>query len=152
MGTLASELGSHAERISGQPRIYVDANVPAGLVAFMRAQLHWDVLFVMEHDDLRRARDDEHYRLARQLRRTLITFDRDYLDDRKFPPSESGGVLVLIAPQESGYMTLLRRLDVEVFRSEPLLPLERRKLYVHVDWTAAAAGKTGTAKQAPRRA
>ena len=36
MGTLASELGPHAERITEQPRVYVDANVPAGLVAFMR--------------------------------------------------------------------------------------------------------------------
>ena len=89
MGTLASELGSHAERISGQSRVYIDANVPAGLVAFMRTRLHWDVLFVIEHDDLRRASDGEHYRLARQLRRTLITFDRDYLDDRKFPSGEN---------------------------------------------------------------
>ena len=56
MGTLASELGAHADRIAGQPRLYVDANVPAGLVSFMRNQLRWDVLFVIEHDDLRRAR------------------------------------------------------------------------------------------------
>ena len=137
MGTLASELGSHAERISGQPRVYIDANVPAGLVAFMRTHLHWDVLFVIEHDDLRRARDGEHYRLARQLRRTLITFDRDYLDDKKFPLAESGGVLVLTAPQERGYIALLKRLDKEIFRTEQptdLLPLEHRKLHLHVDW------------------
>ena len=63
MGTLASELGAHAARIAGVPRIYVDANVPAGLVTFMRGTLRWDVLFVIEHDDLRRARDGEHYRL-----------------------------------------------------------------------------------------
>jgi hypothetical protein len=91
----------------------------------------------MEHDDLRRARDGEHYRLARQLRRTLITLDRDYLDDRKFPPDESGGVLVLHAPEEHGYLTLLKRLDADVFRPERperLLPLEGRKLHVHVDW------------------
>ena len=143
MGTLASELGVHAERIAGQPRLYVDANVPAGLVAFMRTQLHWDVLFVIEHDDLRRARDGDHYRLARELRRTLITLDRDYLDDRRFPPAESGGVLVLTAPEERGYMALLTRLDAELFRTERperserperTLPLEGRKLHVHVDW------------------
>jgi hypothetical protein len=145
MGTLASELGPHVERRAGQPRIYVDANMPARLVAFMRASLDWDVLFVIEHDDLRRARDGEHYRLARQLRRTLITLDRDYLDDRKFPADESGGVVVLMAPEENGYLKLLRRLDSEVFRpagnggsgadSERGLPLEGRKLHVHVDWT-----------------
>src|SRR5829696_3341853 len=98
MGTLASELGAHAGRIAGQPRLYVDANVPAGLVAFMRTRLQWDVLFVIEHADLRRARDGDHFRLARQWRRTLITLDRDYLDDRTFPPDEGGGVIVLMAP------------------------------------------------------
>jgi hypothetical protein len=146
MGTLASELGPHANRLTGQPRIYVDANVPAGLVLFMRNTLKWDVLFVIEHDDLRRARDGEHYRLARQLRRTLITLDRDYLDDRRFPVADSGGVLVLTAPQEGGYIDLLRRLDTEVFRavdggpaagatSGSSLPLAGRKLHMHVDGT-----------------
>ena len=142
MGTLASELGPHANRLTGQPRIYVDANVPAGLVAFMRTTLHWDVLFVIEHDDLRRARDGEHYRLARQLRRTLITLDRDYLDDRRFPAAESGGVLVLTAPEERGYIGLLRRLDAELFRAADagaaavdLLPLAGRKVHMHVDGT-----------------
>ena len=101
MGTLSSELGVHAGRIAGQPRVYVDANVPAGLVAFMRTDLHWDVLFVIEHEDLRRERDGEHFRLARELRRTLITLDRDYLDDRFFPEEESGGVIVLSAPDQS---------------------------------------------------
>ena len=134
MGTLASELGPHAERIAGRPRLYVDANVPAGLVAFMRTRLHWDVLFVIEHDDLRRARDFEHYHLARELRRTLITFDRDYLDDRKFPPSESGGVVVLTAPEERGYMALLKKLNDGILREHLDLPLEGRKLHVHVDW------------------
>ena len=133
MGTLGSELAPHANRIAGQPRLYVDANVPAGLVAFMRTRLQWDVLFVIEHDELRRARDGEHYRFARDWRRTLLTLDRDYLDDRKFPPHESGGVVVLIAPTDSGYEALLTRLD-DVLRSEADLPLEGRKLHVHVDW------------------
>ena len=137
MGTLPSELGPHVERLTEHPRVYVDANVPAGLVAFMRTRLHWDALFVIEHDDLRRASDGEHFRLARRLRRTLISFDRDYLDDRKFPPDESGGVVILTAPEERGYVALLTRLDREVFR--PSLascapPFEGRKLHVHVDW------------------
>jgi hypothetical protein len=151
MGTLASELGGHAERVAGCPRVYVDANVPAGLVSYMRYTLHWDVLFVLEHEDLRRARDGEHFRLARQLRRTLITLDRDYLDDRRFPPSESGGVLVLAAPGERGFAALLGRLDREMLRRAPpsdrgdaevlvtdRLPLHGRKLHVHVDWRSEA--------------
>jgi hypothetical protein len=140
VGTLSSELGVHAARLADQPRVYVDANMPAGLVGFMRTTLKWDVLFVIEHDDLRRARDDEHYLMARQLRRTLLTLDRDYLDDRKFPPPESGGVLVLTAPDERGYATLLTRLDREIFRSPQtaadatMLPFAGRKLHLHVDW------------------
>jgi hypothetical protein len=137
MGTLASELGPHAGRIAGQPRLYVDANVPAGLVTYMRTKLQWDVLFVIEHDELRRARDDEHYRLAREWGRTLLTFDRDYLDDRKFPPSESGGVVVLTAPTDSGYEELLARLD-DVLRIDVVLPLEGRKRHLHVDWQGDA--------------
>jgi hypothetical protein len=133
MGTLASELGVHAARIAGQPRVYVDANVPIGLVAFMRNDLAWDVLFVMEHDDLRRAPDSDHFRLARELRRTLISFDRDYLDDRKFPAAQSCGILVMTAPEQNGYRKLLARLDAELFRQE-ILPLDGRKLHVHVDW------------------
>ena len=133
MGTLWSELGEHADRIAGQPRLYVDANVPAGLVDFMRDRLLWDVLFVIEHDDLRRARDGEHYQLARRLGRTLLTLDRDYLDDRKFPPDESGGVVVLSAPGEKGLGQLLKRLDRELLRV-PNVTLEGRKLHLHVDW------------------
>ena len=139
MGTLSSGLADVAQQVSGRPRIYVDANMPAGLVGFMRDRLKWDVLFVIEHDDLRRARDDEHYVMARQLRRTLITLDRDYLDDRRFPPGESGGVLVLTAPDQRGYAELLSRLDREVFRLSPPAasaptPLAGRKLHLHVDW------------------
>lgn len=133
MGTLASELTPHAERIAGHPRVYVDANVPAGLVAFMRTRLRWDALFVVEHDDLRRASDVEHYRRARELGRTLITLDRDFLDDAGFPPDEGSGVLVLTAPAEQGYRALLSRADAGLFRRSSL-PLQGRKLHVHMDW------------------
>jgi predicted nuclease of predicted toxin-antitoxin system len=108
----------------------------------MRSELAWDVLFVLEHEDLRRARDIEHYRLARQLGRTLVTLDRDYLDDRKFPPAESPGVLVLTAPNENGLAALLKRLDRDAFRAAPdvpALPFEGHKIHVHVDWRATGA-------------
>jgi hypothetical protein len=144
MGTLWSELGSHAGRIAGQPRLYVDANVPAPLVGFMRDRLSWDVLFVMEHEDLRRARDGAHYRLARQLGRTLLTLDRDYLDDRKFPPAESGGVVVLTAPGEKGLAALLARVDKELLRAGH--PLEGRKLHLHVDWTGETPGPSASSQ------
>ena len=142
MGTLSSELRTHAHRITGRPRVYVDANVPAGAVGYMRSRLDWDVLFVVEHDELRRHADTRHYQMARQLHRTLLTQDRDYLDDRQFPPEESGGVVVLAAPDERRLTRLLLRLDRELLRSPGrledsghALPLSGRKLFVHVDWS-----------------
>src|SRR5258706_4893893 len=91
MGTLSSELNPHAARIAQDPRIYADANIPIGIVTFMRARLRWDVLFVLEHDDLRRARDIEHYRLARRLGRTIVTPHSDSLDGPIFPPAARAG-------------------------------------------------------------
>jgi predicted nuclease of predicted toxin-antitoxin system len=123
MGTLASGLRPIAEELAGAPRVYVDANLPSGVVSAMRRELGWDVLFVLEHDDLRRAPDAEHYQRARDLGRTLITLDLDFLDDRRFPPSDSPGVIVLFAPDESGLVKLLARADREMLRSQTGQPV-----------------------------
>ena len=144
MGTLASELSPHVDRAALEPRVYVDANVPLRIVQAMRGRLKWDVLYVMEHDDLRRATDGAHFRLARQLRRTLVTLDRDYLDDHLFPAAESGGVVVLSAPREDGLLRILTRVDRDLLRgagdADPgSLPLEGRKLHLHVDWPGLGA-------------
>ncbi len=133
MGTLWSERGPVVETVAERPRVYADANVPSGLVRYMREQLRWDVVFVMDQPDLRRARDAEHYRLARQLRRTLVTLDRDYLDDRQFPPGQGAGVLVMAAPDERALAVLLKRIDEQLFTGAPL-PLDGRKLHAHSDW------------------
>ncbi|MBE3072854.1 MAG: DUF5615 family PIN-like protein, partial [Acidobacteria bacterium] len=146
MQSLSSQLAQVAQELSGQPRVYADANVPAGLVAFMRGRLRWDVLSVVEHEEMRRLPDAEHFRLAQQLSRTLVTLDRDYLDDRRFPPDRSCVVLVMSAPDEAAMIRLLWRLDRRVFRprrrlapapgDQPsALPLLGRRLLVHPDWT-----------------
>ena len=146
MGSLSSELAAFAERHAGEPRVYADANVPSGTVAFMRDRLKWDVFFVLEHADLRRATDDEHFRRAHDMRRTLVSLDHDYLDDRRFPPEHTAGILVLNAPDERLLARLLARLDRRLFRSRAdgkgasavvALPLDRRKLDANLDWTGA---------------
>ena len=138
MGTLASELAPHAQRISPRPRIDADANVPAGLVAHMRQGLEGAVLFVLEDPALRRESDLSHFRLANRLHRTLITLDRDYLDDRRFPPAEGSGVLVVSAPNEQQFVALMDRIDRVLFSvatgPDAPLPLVGRKLEVHTDW------------------
>jgi len=145
VGTLASELAPHAAAWE-MPRIYADANIPNGVVAFMRQRLGWDVFFVLEHEEWRRARDTEHYRLARQLARTLVTLDRDYEDDGRFPPSEGAGVIVFMAPDERRLRELLVRADRELFRAEgaAALPLEGRKVRWHIG-AAEVLCRTSTA-------
>jgi Domain of unknown function (DUF5615) len=151
MGTLASELAPHVARGSA-PRIYADANIPNGVVHYMRTQLGWDVFFVLEHEELRRARDVEHYRMARQLARTLITQDRDYEDDGLFPPEEGAGVIVFISPDERRLRELLALADRQLFRADgvPALPLEGRKMRCHVGG-AEFLGADGTAATTPEQ-
>ncbi len=46
-------------------------------------------------------------------------------------------MLVLAAPDEGRFVGLLKRLDAAIFRAdldELALPLEGRKLHVHIDW------------------
>ncbi len=144
--TFSSELGAVAQQLSAVPRVYADANVPSGLVSFMRTRLHWDVLFVMEHDDLRRASDVEHFRVARQLHRTLVTLDRDYLDDRRFPPAEGPGVLVVSAPDEQLLARLLSRLDRALFRPRARRRGQKARC---APGTAAPDGQSPPAPSAP---
>jgi len=134
MRSLSSELVTLVADTASEPRVYADANMPNGIVGFMRTELRWDVLFVLEHEDLRRARDIEHYRLARQLGRTLVTQDRDYIDDEGFPPAEGAGVIVFFAPDEPRLRLLLAEIDRSVFRAEGAgpLPLAGRKLLKQV--------------------
>ena len=134
MGTLSSELAPHVQRPSAGPRVYADANMPSGVVEYMRARLQWDVLFVLEHEDLRRASDLEHFRLARRLGRTLVTQDRDYTDPKRFPPDEGAGVIVFSAPDERWLRRLLRQVDRELFRVQNALPLplEGRTIEWHI--------------------
>jgi hypothetical protein len=137
MGSLSSELGPHINRLVEEPRVYADANIPSGVVGFMRTTLGWDVLFVLEHDDLRRAPDLHHYRLARQLGRTLVTLDRDYTDERRFPVAESPGVIVFSAPDERWLRRLLKQVDEKVFRSaDTASPLEGRTITWQIDTDA----------------
>ena len=137
MGTLSSELAPHAERLTPRPRIYADANVPAGLVAYMRQRLHWDVLFVIEDDDLRRASDVTHFRLAHQLRRTLVTH-RSRLPGRS--AVSAGGDER--RPRHSGARRAAAHRAGRPGEQAPvppdesaLLPVEGRKLHLHTDWT-----------------
>jgi hypothetical protein len=135
MGTLATELREFAADLAAAPRVYADANLPAGVVFAMRHELGWDVLFVLEEPEWRRASDRDHYARALDLGRTLITLDQDFFDDRRFPPDSSPGVLVCSAPGEVGLLRILRHVDRAIFRpaGAAVLPLRGRKMQLTMD-------------------
>jgi predicted nuclease of predicted toxin-antitoxin system len=139
MGSLASELAPWRADHAAGPLIYADANVPAPLVSWMRRTLHWDVLHVIDEPGWRRAPDRAHYDRARDLGRTLVTLDHDFLDDRRFPPALSPGVVVLEAPDSRGLQTLLVEVD-SYLRAQPskVTPLAGHKLSVGPGWNAAS--------------
>ncbi len=137
MGTLFSELGPLRAAQAPGPLVYADANIPAPLIDFMRTRLGWDVLHVVDEPAWRRATDLAHFHRARDLHRTLVTLDRDFLQDRRFPPAESPGVIVLSAPNERAFQVLLTEVDVLLRGSRPgVIPLAGRKLTVAPGWTA----------------
>jgi len=130
MGTLSSALRPIAAELSSAPRVYVDANMPSGAVEYMRHTLGWDVLFVLEDADLRRAPDLRHFARALDLGRTLITLDHDFFNERRFPCASSPGVIVCTAPNEAGLKRLLKYADRELLRVEGVaeLPLRGRTI------------------------
>lgn len=135
MGTLFSELGPLRAAQAGGPLVYADANVPAPLVGFMRGQLHWDVLHVVDEPQWRRASDVAHFHRARDLRRTLVTLDHDFLEDRRFPAVDSPGVIVLSAPDDRRLRKLLGTVDTYLRGLPVTAPLAGRKLRVEPGWT-----------------
>ena len=135
MGTLFSELGPLRAAQAGGPLVYADANVPAPLVGFMRHHLRWDVLHVVDEPEWRRASDVAHFHRARDLRRTLVTLDRDFLEDRRFPPSDSPGVIVFAAPDDRRLRKLLGTVDTYLRGLPVTAPLVGKKLRVVPGWT-----------------
>ncbi len=142
MGTLFSELGPLRAAQARGPLVYADANVPAPIVTFMRDRLAWDVLHVTDEPEWRRAPDLAHFHRARDLRRTLVTLDRDFLEDRRFPPVDSPGVIVLWAPDDRRLRALLFEVDTYLRRLPVTAPLAGRKLRLHPGWSADSAPNT----------
>jgi predicted nuclease of predicted toxin-antitoxin system len=134
MGTLASELG-HLAPDAAAPRVYADANLPAGIVSMMRHELGWDVLFVVEDERLRRAHDRDHFAHALELDRTIVTLDHDFCNDAAFPPALSPGVIVCSVPNETALARVLRYVDRDIFRADGAadLPLRGRKIELSLD-------------------
>lgn len=143
MNSLSSALKALRPPARVRPMVYADANIPVPAVRDARARLDWDVTHVIDDPRWRRASDVEHYRRARELRRTLITFDHDYFDETRFATALSGGVVVLTAPDAGALARLLTDLDALLRLGERRpgledVPLAGRKLHLFPGWTEYA--------------
>ena len=147
MGTLASELSPHVDRAAPPRR--ASTWTPTCRFASSRpcaTALKWDVLFVMEHDDLRRAAG----------RRALPPVPPDAPHPghagSRLPGRPSGSqppkaeAWWCCRPRaRTACFRILRRVDRELLRGGRRhrrmrgLPLEGRKLHLHVDWTGVGA-------------
>ena len=135
MRTLSSQLAARVGLSTQVPRMYADANLPAGIVSMMRHELGWDVLFVVEDERLRRAHDRDHFLHALELGRTIVTLDHDFCNDAAFPPALSPGVIVCSVPNETALARVLRYVDRDIFRADGAadLPLRGRKIELSLD-------------------
>jgi hypothetical protein len=127
---MAQELRSMAKFRKYKWRIYADNNVSQDVVELLR-QSGMNVLWVAEEPELRRHRDDKfHYGQAGKLGRYLLTSDRDFWDDRKFPLLQSPGLILLDSddPQTAKYLpVILKKIIVEYNPTANPLYLGRTK-------------------------
>lgn len=79
-------------RVIGDAKFYADHNLDESIVLVLRHQGH-DVETAREIGAERQP-DEYHYRRALKTKRVLLTEDGDYLDNRRFPLSQTRGVVV----------------------------------------------------------
>jgi predicted nuclease of predicted toxin-antitoxin system len=78
---------------SRRARFLVDENVGEGVAEALRGA-RWNVKFVGEVG-LDRHDDSDVFAFAGREGRFIVTHDRDFLDDRRFPPHRNPGIVVL---------------------------------------------------------
>jgi predicted nuclease of predicted toxin-antitoxin system len=70
-----------------------DENIPPALTEYLRS--HGLDVRSVEEEGLRGAEDRIVYRLARDSKRTLLTFDRHFANIHEYPPSDHYGIILI---------------------------------------------------------
>ena len=85
--------------VLGKAKFYADHNIDKSIVHVLR-QWKYDVEVAAEIGAERQP-DEFHYRRASKSKRVLLTQYKDYLDNRRFPLSQSQGVILFNVDQAS---------------------------------------------------
>jgi predicted nuclease of predicted toxin-antitoxin system len=122
------EIAAFRRRCAKRAKFLLDENIPVGLADGIR-RLGWNVKTPTELRAKGRS-DEDLIALALRKDRILITCDRDFLNERRFPPHRNPGVIVLhggggdtrglidgllaVLPLVGNHRELFRRSTVEV--------------------------------------
>jgi predicted nuclease of predicted toxin-antitoxin system len=127
------------KRIIRQARFYADHNVDEVLISMLR-QLGYDVEKASEVG-FEHAIDHAQFKRAFDSGRILLTIDKDFLDDERFPFSQTRGVVVLNIDTSSP-KEIARALEVLHFILGPIAPvLTERKIIVNSDYTLSITAR-----------
>jgi len=129
------ELAAGKRERGKKARFLIDKNVDRTVVDVLR-QTHWNV----RHADeiaLGSHEDESIYAHARSEKRVLLTHDPDFLDDRRFPPRLSPGVIILPGAEgkRSALMLALGRLLMIVGRHRELWTGTKAEITEDGTWT-----------------
>ncbi len=88
-----AETAAFRRQFAKKARFLLDENLPVGIADGMR-RLGWNTKTSAELG-LRGRGDEELFALAHRRDRVLVTCDRGFLNERRFPPHRNPGVIVL---------------------------------------------------------
>ncbi|MDQ5827943.1 MAG: DUF5615 family PIN-like protein [Chloroflexota bacterium] len=88
----AAEIENYGRAIKRKPRFYVDEDVPTLAVEILR---EWEFNVLTAEEAGKRGHPDEnHLAEAQKQGRILITCDRGYLNERRFPLNQTSALIV----------------------------------------------------------
>ena len=127
------EIAEATKRFQKKARFLTDEDLHAETVPFLRDK-GWNVKTAAEAGLVGHS-DSDYVALARKEDRLLLTHDRDYLSDRKFPLASRGGVLVLPGSSGNVRALVLGLLDVLSIVAPYWNAYRGSKIEVHGDRT-----------------
>ncbi len=131
-----------SKRLLGEARFYIDHDVD-GVVVEMLRWLKYDVETAKDIG-AEAQRDEWHFRRAFRTKRVLLTKDKDYLDDERFPLSQTRGVIILNI-DTANPTEIARSLEViDLVLSRLRHTLEQAKVILNSDYTMTIIHRVST--------
>lgn len=130
------------KQLSGMARFYSDHNIDAVITHILR----WEKLDVVTAKDIQAGQqpDEFHYKYAFSSKRVLLTHDKDFLDDERFPLSQTyGAVIFNVDAADAGQIA--RALQVVTVILAGVAPsLKQKKFIINSDYSMTMIERIGS--------